>query len=209
MDRALRHIETILGIIADDRTDLERLRDENEELHQMLNWRQETEKGVAGAYLSRFGRQELDPFSRSGLTAVALERAFERLEARAMAGLGEVFIAAEEAYGVNALVLVGIVALESAWGTSYIAQVKNNLAGIGAYDHDPLGCAHDYSSPDDSIFDLAKLLWEKYSVGGKYYGGPGLEGIGVNYATSPEWARKVTIRMQQIIEAIAETEVHA
>ena len=137
----------------------------------------------------------------SGFTADMLECAFEQI-APGMIGTGEAFIEAEKEYGINALVLAGICHLESGGGMSKIAQDKGNLAGIGAYDHDPYNCAFSFDDRAESIFYLAELLVEKYSPGGKYFGGSfDLDGINEHYASSGQWAEKVAGRMQLICNA--------
>ena len=51
-------------------------------------------------------------------------------------GIGQALKDAEEKYGVNALLILGVAINESGWGTSNISQTKNNLFGIKAYDSD-------------------------------------------------------------------------
>ena len=157
--------------------------------------------------LSRGGRQELTAVnmpvqSMSGFTAAVLERAFESMGARGMIGTGEAFVAAEEQYGINALVLAGICHLESGGGTSRIAQDKGNLAGLGAFDGSEYASAIRFSSREDSIMFLARLLAEDYAPGGKFYGGShDLAGIGRRYASDPAWAAKVAAVMGAIARA--------
>ena len=157
--------------------------------------------------LSRSGRQQIAAVdmpaqSMSGFTAAVFERAFEAMGARGMIGTGEAFVAAEEQYGINALVLAGICHLESGGGTSRIAQDKGNLAGLGAFDGSEYASAIRFSSREDSIMFLARLLAEDYAPGGKFYGGShDLAGIGRRYASDPAWARKVAAIMGAIARA--------
>lgn len=155
--------------------------------------------------LSRAGRQtitavNMPALSRSGFTASSLERAFKQM-APGMIGTGEAFIQAEEHFGINALVLAGICHLESGGGTSGYARNRNNLAGLGAYTSNPDN-AFRFDSKSASIFYLAELLAVHYAPGGQFYGGSfDLQGIGVRYATDPQWASKVAGRMEQIARA--------
>ena len=106
-------------------------------------------------------------------------------------GLGQALIQAEAETGVNAYVLAGICAHESAWGTSRLAREKNNLAGLGAYDHSP-GSAICFENREECVMFLAELLRER----------PGsLEEIGTWYAIDPRWAEKVAGCMKMIAEA--------
>lgn len=158
--------------------------------------------------LSRAGRQTVNAVNMpviqpSGFTAKTLERAFEQM-APGMVGTGEAFLAAEEEYGINALVLAGICHLESGGGMSGYAQRRNNLAGLGAYTSNPDNAFH-FDSRADSIFFLAELLATHYAPGGRFFGGSfDLAGIGVRYACDPGWASKVAGRIEQLARAAVE-----
>lgn len=127
--------------------------------------------------------------SPSGFSPARFERAFA---GTGMAGLGESLCLAEKETGVNALVLAGVIALESGWGSSKIARDKNNLAGLGAYDDCP-GSAIRFGSREECVMYLARLLRDKP--------GDNLQGIGVRYASDPAWAAKVAGCMRVIMEA--------
>ncbi len=141
-----------------------------------------------------------EPIKRpSGLDANFLERAFAGTE---LAGLGECLIAAEADTGISALILAGIIAHESGWGTSRLARDKGNLAGLGAYDGQEYSAGIRFDSRADSIMYLARLLATHYAPRGKHYGGShDLQGIGVRYASDPGWAAKVEGCMKIIAEA--------
>lgn len=126
--------------------------------------------------------------SPSGFSPARFERAFA---GTGMAGLGESLCLAEKETGVNALVLAGVIALESGWGSSKIARDKNNLAGLGAYDDCP-GSAIRFGSREECVMYLARLLRDKP--------GDNLQGIGVRYASDPAWAAKVAACMKAISE---------
>ena len=110
-------------------------------------------------------------------------------------GIGEVLIECEKAYGVNALIALGVAMNESAKGDSYYAQKYNNLFGIGADDSNPDGVAV-YATIADCIKDFTK----NYISGGysnpddyRYYGGYlGNKALGANvkYASDPFWGEK-------------------
>ena len=110
-------------------------------------------------------------------------------------GLGQAFKDAEEKYGVNAILALGVAINESNWGKSDIAQNKNNLFGIKATDNN-VGNADVFNTPADSIVEFAK----NYISAGycnidnfRYYGGHlGNKNLGANvkYASDPFWAEK-------------------
>lgn len=54
-----------------------------------------------------------------------------------MKNIGSAMVEKQNTYGVNALIMTGIAANESAWGASSIAQNKNNLFGLNAVDSSP------------------------------------------------------------------------
>lgn len=62
-----------------------------------------------------------------------------------------------EEYDIPLAVLLGQAALETGYGTSYNAQVKNNWFGLGAYDANPEK-SFSFSSPEESIRYYAELI---------------------------------------------------
>lgn len=89
-------------------------------------------------------------------------------------GTGQAFIDAQNKYGANALLLLGLAANESAWGTSQIAQQKNNLFGINAIDSSPGASANSFETVEGCINDFAKYYISRgYSdpEDWRYFGG--------------------------------------
>jgi beta-N-acetylglucosaminidase len=125
----------------------------------------------------------------SGETAAKLD-AF--LSGTALAGLGGSFIAAERTYHVSARYFTAHAILESAWGTSAIAQDKHNLFGYGANDANPYVDAVTFPSFDACIQYVAGKVASNYlSSSGAFYHGPTLRGMNVDYATDPLWATSI------------------
>ena len=110
-------------------------------------------------------------------------------------GIGQALKDAEEKYGVNALIILGVAINESGWGTSTIAQQKNNLFGIKAYDSNT-GAADVFATPGDSVLEFAKNYMSKgYTnpTDWRHFGGLlGNKGVGANvkYASDPFWGEK-------------------
>ena len=130
-----------------------------------------------------------DLTKRSGATASAIDA---RLAGTEMAGLGEAFVAAEQKYNVNAWFLAGLGAHESAYGSSRIAQSKQNLFGFMAYDASPYSSAKTYASFEDSINDVAGFLSTQYLKDtGKYYNGTSVDAVNTKYATDPNWSNAI------------------
>lgn len=140
----------------------------------------------------------LDLRTSSGLRPQDLD-AF--LQGSPLSGLGSAFIQAERRYGVNARYLCAHAVLESGWGTSRIARDKYNLFGFGAYDKNPYKYARSFDSFEQCIDVVAEYIARHYlNPNGKYYNGPTLPAMNKNYATDPNWARKIAQLMTQITE---------
>jgi peptidoglycan hydrolase CwlO-like protein len=109
----------------------------------------------------------------------------------ALAGQGAAFVNAGRQYGVNSLYLVAHAIEESAFGASEMAQTKNNLFGIAAYDSNP-GAALSFPSFAACIDYEARFVRRDYlDPRGAFYHGPTLRGMNVNYATDGRWASNI------------------
>jgi beta-N-acetylglucosaminidase len=114
------------------------------------------------------------------------------LAGTALAGLGDSYMQAEKAYGVSARYLVAHSIEESGWGTSAIAHDKHNLFGYGADDSNPYGDAVSFPSFDACIQFVAQKVRDNYlTPTGRYYHGPTLRGMNVDYASDPFWAAQI------------------
>lgn len=132
----------------------------------------------------------------SGSSGADIDKA---LKGTALYGLGDAFARAEEKYGVNAFFLAGIAALESGYGTSKIANDKNNLFGFCAYDDSPYSSAKRFATREEGIDYVAGFLSEEYlSSGGRYFKGLSVDSVGRSYATDPSWADKVSMVMNDL-----------
>lgn len=110
----------------------------------------------------------------------------------AFAGLASDFVNSGQQYHVNPLYLVAHAIEESAFGTSDLAVYKHNLFGMGANDRNPYGDAMTFPSFAAAIDYQAKFVSENYlDPSGKFYHGPTLRGMNVDYASDPNWADKI------------------
>ena len=111
-------------------------------------------------------------------------------------GIGQSLIDAQNTYGVNALLTLGVAINESGWGMSSIAQSKNNIFGLKAYDASPGESAESFKTPGDSILDFAKnYISRGYAdpADWRYQGGflgNKHKGANVKYASDPFWGEK-------------------
>lgn len=124
-----------------------------------------------------------------------------------LAHLGSAFIAAQNQYGVNALYLLAHAIHESAWGSSQIAQDKDNLFGFGAVDSNPYNGAMKFSTFQACIDYVAQYVDQKYQdPNGAYYYGDMLGnkdvGMNVKYASDPFWGQEIAGLMFQIDQSL-------
>lgn len=113
-----------------------------------------------------------------------------------MKNIGEALVGKQNTYGANALLMTGIAANESAWGTSSIAQNKNNLFGLNAIDETPGESANYFESVDKCIKEYSERWLSKEYLNPsnwKYFGGflgNKASGLNVKYASDPYWGEK-------------------
>lgn len=122
----------------------------------------------------------------------------------------EVFYNIEQKYNVNGVFLAALAIHESGWGTSTIANDKNNLFGYGAYDSNPYDGAYIFETYEESIDLLGQVIAKHYInapgtkihngeiATGKYYNGSSLSAINVRYSTDKGWATKVYSIMEML-----------
>lgn len=114
-----------------------------------------------------------------------------------LSSLAEEFIAAEEKYGVNALFLCAVAALESGWG-KYCFRPNNIFGWSGK----------DFESKEDCIDFVASKIAEHYlSENGKYYNGKTVSGVNVRYNGNLFWEEKISAIMAMISRKIALSEI--
>lgn len=131
-----------------------------------------------------------------------------------MYNIGGYLTSAQSAYGVNANLIMSVAANESGWGTSSIAQTKNNLFGHNAYDSDPTYSSNSYANVGESINAHAKIFvsnWYSNSNDWKYFGshfGDKQSGMNVKYASDPYWGLKAA-SMSYILDEYFSTKYYS
>ncbi len=116
----------------------------------------------------------------------------------------------EKQYNINGIFVAAVGIHESSWGTSKIANEKNNLFGYGAYDSNPYNGAYNFANYSESI-DLIARVFVKYYLNpkgtsiydnekaqGTYYNGATLSGVNTRYATDKNWANGVYGHMKYL-----------
>lgn len=155
--------------------------------------------------------------NKSGYTAMQLET----LCKEGLIGLGKTFYDTEQKYDINAVFMIAHAAIESSWGTSFIAK-RNNLFGIAAFDSSP-DSAFDYPTKEDCIdfygdflnfcyldtpnpTNIRKLGKYNYSEGMYYSNGSTVDSIHdifVRYSSSHDFeAQNIANLMNQLINTL-------
>lgn len=132
----------------------------------------------------------MDLTTRSYMTAYEIDEYV--LKGTRLYGNGKYYIKAEQKYRVNAMFLLCLSLLESGWGTSDIAKLKNNLFGFCAYDVQTFESAMEFPSIEECISHCARYLANNYlDSKGQYYKGKSVYHVNVNYCTKSNWADKI------------------
>lgn len=120
------------------------------------------------------------------------------------------FYNAEKKYNINGIFLASIAIHESGWGSSQIANDKNNLFGYGSYDATPYESSFEFASYSEGIETVAKSLVKYYlnpsgtkiydneTAAAWYYNGPTLKGVNTRYASDENWHSKVFKYMETL-----------
>lgn len=137
---------------------------------------------LAGIFqTTAYAETRYDFASKSGVTEHQLSNALYY----ELADYADLFVECEDEYGVNAVLLASIAALESSWARSDLAEDKNNLFGWKRSN----GEYAAFESKEQCILDVAESISENYlSETGAYYTGDTLaENVAEYYSPSEEW----------------------
>lgn len=114
-----------------------------------------------------------------------------------LAGIETALIEAQEEYGVNAILLLAIIRLESGNGRSNLAASKNNLGGIVS--SDSVTAYSSFDTKNDCVEYMAQLLSEDYLTdGGRFFSGYTLADIAKRYSVSKVWSDLICDLMYEI-----------
>ena len=126
----------------------------------------------------------------------------------------QVFYNMDKMYNMNGIFLASIAIHESSWGTSKIAQDKNNLFGYGSYDNTPYESSYEFETYEEGIQTVAKSLVKYYlnpsgtkiydgeTASGWYFNGPTLQGVNTRYASDKDWHKKVYNYMEFLYDRL-------
>lgn len=116
--------------------------------------------------------------------------------------LSSAFYQCEKKYKVNCVVIMGIAAHESAWGTSRRAREDNNLTGYGVTSDSAKGI--NTKTKQENLLMTAKLLKERYLLPDEayYHKAPSVIGVNYNYCVDDDWAASVTNNGYKLMEKL-------
>ena len=106
-------------------------------------------------------------------------------------GIEESVLLYERKYGVNAYFILAVASQESGFGTSLLANRKNNLFGIGAYDDSAFESALEFSSKAQSV-EYFCILIARYRENGRTTPTK----INETYASDELWAHRIAQLMR-------------
>lgn len=116
------------------------------------------------------------------------------------------FLSVERHYNINTLVMIGIVANESAWLTSNRTITQNNATGYAVYSDASKGAS--FLSIDENILKTAELLFKDYTnPQGRFFNGLSISNINEMYSSDSKWsstvesiARKLESRINELVK---------
>jgi beta-N-acetylglucosaminidase len=168
---------------------------------EATNGVQTTKRSIHVTYSFSFTNVDLRYPAPKSVTASKIDSWIAAKHPGDMEGVGQYFINAQNTYGTNAVYLLAHAALETGWGTSYLALNKTNWFGYGAYDGDAEGYGGTFPSSEYAIMFEAWEIRHNYLTPGasNYKSSPTLTGMNGNYASDPNWASSVGEIMNEYV----------
>ena len=176
---------------------LEDIKANQEELKNLEKQRIEKEKQHTEAVTTAktmLISDNVDIRQKTDLTAKDMDRIIAQWDKHTkygtnFTGKGEAFIQASKETGIHPIYILSIACLESAYGTSYIANLKHNYYGINAVDNNPTeGSSVMGDSTDQGIINGA--IWIKKNFVDNGY--TTLSSMNkACYSTNDKWSQQV------------------
>jgi beta-N-acetylglucosaminidase len=117
-------------------------------------------------------------------------------------GIGQSLEQAENDFKVNGLYLLGLICLESAYGTSSFAVNRNNLVGWNANDNNPNGASY-FNSKSECILKVAEKLQKNYlTIGGCYFNGYTGQAVDIRYCSDKSHFSKIISIVNKLVKGV-------
>lgn len=166
--------------ISDKKSDLSEIKKEKKSVKNQMKSLKEEPKDIV-----------FDPQDVTKESNISTEEMTKILEGTSLQKLAPTFVECEKKYGVNAIFLCSIAALESNWGNSRRAVEDNNYTGLGVYSDTAVGMNSD--TPEGNIHATAQRLAENYlKEDGMFYNGLSVFAVNTKYCVGCTWGMKVT-----------------
>lgn len=137
--------------------------------------------------------------TKSGLSAEQLASAERAIRPDNGYSGFQMFVDAENKYGINALFILAHADIESAHATSFYAKTRNNLFGFNAVDSNP-DEASSYPSQAASVDFYASFLKRYYlTPGAMYFNGDTAHGIFVKYSSSHDSEAQSVVGLMNLL----------
>lgn len=129
-----------------------------------------------------------NPYNVTEPSNLSKEQIHKMLEGTELITLVDALYWYEQEYGVNAIFITSIVALESGWGTSNVGREYNNLTGYKSKN----GGYYYFNNWGESVQETFRLIAEEYtSEDGLFYNGKSVWNINVRYCELDSWSNKI------------------
>jgi beta-N-acetylglucosaminidase len=180
-------------------------------LNEIVDLSQQVEQYKWYEYIASLGMNNLRlDLENIGVTANATEEQLNvLLTGTPLDGYGWSFLYAERKYSVNALVLIGLMRIESGLGASALAQRNNNLSGLSNGN----GGWQRFANFDECIQATARLLRNNYlNEDGRFHRGTALWDVNILYCLNPDgsvdftWTEIISRHAYNFIDLIHEHE---
>ena len=179
------------------KSDIDKNRSKIKIIHKKINSQKKLQQSTAKYVVVSINTKNI--FEPSNVTTGTLKKA---LEGTNLEELAPAFVKAEKKYGINAIAMTSIAALESGWGKSKRAVNDNNLTGLGVYSNSAKGI--NANTKEKNILMTAERLSTHYSKAGQmYYNGTGFDGVNRKYSASKTWGWKCENIAFRIMNKIA------
>ena len=179
------------------KSDIDKNSSKIKSIHKKINSQKKLQQSTAKYVVVSINTKNI--FEPSNVTTGTLKKA---LEGTNLEELAPAFVKAEKKYGINAIAMTSIAALESGWGKSKRAVNDNNLTGLGVYSDSAKGI--NANTKEKNILMTAERLSTHYSKAGQmYYNGTGFDGVNRKYSASKTWGWKCENIAFRIMNKIA------
>ncbi len=137
-----------------------------------------------------------NPYDLSEKSNLSKNEIRELLTGSELQVLADKYHEMEEKYNVNAIFLMALNMEESGHGTSYLAQVQNNLGGV----KNRYGDFATFNSWSESLDYIADLISTEYlHPEGEYFNGTSIYGVNIKYCEGNQWAHNLNKIASEIV----------